>query len=419
MLIFLFRSRIIYNGKRDIERRVTMNEKLYYTDAYIQSFTSEIVKQDEDQNGTYAVLKETAFYPTGGGQPHDTGNLNGIEVTNVEEVDGEIRHYIEQPLASTEVKGQINWQRRFDHMQQHTGQHILSAAFADHFGIPTVAFHLGRDTVTIDLETPELSEKTAAGAEQLANEIVFQNRPITIRWVDKEEANTMPLRKALTVTENIRVVIVEDFDYNGCGGTHPKLTGEVGPIKILGWERHKGNIRLSFACGWRTLRLMHEKQTVLRDAVRLLNSKESDLPNKIAQLLDAQKETEKVLKDANDKLLSYEAKELLAQAQPLSHGKLVAAVFTDRSMQDLAKLASVLTENSESAVLLVTQSSGNIQCVCARGKAVDINMNDVLKNALPLIEGKGGGNPMSARGGGKAVISAQEFLQKLVDSVTK
>lgn len=396
-----------------------VKEKLYYKDAYIQSFTSKILKQNEDANGTYVVLEETAFYPTGGGQPHDTGTLNDIEVTNVEEVDREIRHYITQQINGSDVNGQLNWKRRFDHMQQHTGQHILSAAFAEKFGILTNAFHLGRDTATIDLETPELPMETALGTEELANEIVFANRPITIRWIDEAEAKTLPLRKEPTVKENIRVVIVEDFDYNGCGGTHPNYTGEVGPIKILGWERHKGNIRLEFACGWRTLRIMHEKQTVLKDAVRLLNSKESDLPNKLEQILTSQKEMDKALRDANDKLLAYEANELLEKAASLPSGKLVAAVFTDRSMQDLAKLSVALTQDSEAIALLVAQTGDNIQCVCASGKAVEKNMNEALKSALPLIEGKGGGNPLSARGGGKAVVSAEAFLEKLVAGVSE
>ncbi len=396
-----------------------MNGKLYYDDAYIKTFTSYITKQEWDENGSlYVVLEETAFYPTGGGQPHDTGTLNGVEVVNVEEIDGEIRHYITEQIKERAVTGHIDWKRRFDHMQQHTGQHILSAAFIEKFGIPTVAFHLGKEVSTIDIETPELTTEIAQQAEELANEIVFQNRPIDIRWVNEEEAAKLPLRKAPTVKENIRVVIVKDFDYNGCGGTHPKHTGEVGPIKILGWERHKGNIRLQFVCGWRTLHAMQEKQTVVKEAVRLLNSKEAELPAKMKQLIMEQKELEKSLREANDKLLAFESTELLSAAKEEAFGKLIAASFTGRSMQDLAKLSAVITEQEErSVVLLVTKNDENLQCVCARGKAVEKNMNDVIKAALFLIEGKGGGNPISARGGGKAVISADEFLEKLIELV--
>ncbi|MFX3623335.1 MAG: DHHA1 domain-containing protein [Ectobacillus sp.] len=390
-----------------------MTKKLYYEDAYLTTFTSPIIKHGKDLNGLYVVLEQTSFYPVGGGQPCDTGTLNDIEVINVEELDGEIRHYIAEELTEQIVTGAVNWERRFDHMQQHAGQHILSAAFMELFDMPTVAFHLGRDIVTIDIDTPELTLETARQAEQLANQVVFENRPITIRFVSEKEAGKLPLRKEPAVTENIRVVIIENFDYNGCGGTHPKHTGEVGPIKILGWERHKGIIRLEFACGWRTLRLLHEKQTVLKEMVRLLNSKESDLPIKAEQLLATQKETEKILRETNEKLLSFEAQQLIERARPEEFGKLIAASFENRNMHDLVKLSALLTKHEDTAVLFAAQNNGSLQCVCARGTAVDKNMNDVLKTILPLIEGNGGGSPISARGGGKALISAQEALQRL------
>ncbi|MBO9129042.1 DHHA1 domain-containing protein [Bacillus sp. 165] len=398
-----------------------MKDTLYYKDAYIQTFTTHLIQEDYDESGKlYAVLENTAFYPTGGGQPHDTGTLNGVLVENVEEINGEIRHYITEKLQGREISGEINWKRRFDHMQQHAGQHILSAAFIEKFGIPTVAFHLGKEVSTIDIATADLSPDTAKQAEKLANEIVFQNRPITIRWVDEAEAKKLPLRKAPTVTENIRVVVIEDFDYNGCGGTHPERTGEVGPIKILGWERHKGNIRLQFVCGWRTIRTLHEKQAIVKEAVRLFNSKEEDLPVKMEQAILSQKELEKSLREANDSLFTFEAKDLLSSAKEEPFGKLISHVFTERSMQDLAKLAAIITEQDNFAVVLfVTTQDEKLQCICARGKAVEKNMNTIIKEALPLIDGKGGGNPQSARGGGKAVITGAEFVEQLISIICK
>ena len=393
-----------------------MNHKLFYKDPYLQTFTAQITKQERDKDDNlYVVLTQTAFYPTGGGQPHDTGQLNDTPVINVEEIDGEIRHYITEVIHTNEVTGYVSWKRRFDHIQQHAGQHILSAIFWDHFNIPTIGFHLGREIVTIDLETSDLSFEIAEEAANLANQIVLENRPITVRWVNLEEAKQLPLRKEPTVTENIRDVIIENLDFNGCGGTHPKQTGEVGPIQIINWERHKENIRLTFVCGWRTIELMQRNHFLLKDAAQHLHSKESDIANKIKQLLSAQKENEKALQAANEKLILVEANELLQQAEETSYGKQIAVIYTKRSMQELAKLAAILTEKDDHAITyLVTQNGENLQCICACGPAVKLNMNTLLKTALPLIEGKGGGNPKNARGGGKATVTGEAFLSPLM-----
>ncbi|HDR7950025.1 TPA: alanyl-tRNA editing protein [Bacillus toyonensis] len=396
-----------------------MEQKLYYIDAYTKDFTTKIIKQDYDkEDNLYVVLNETAFYPTGGGQPYDTGTLNGTLVTNVEEVNGEIRHFIAEQLETAEVEGKINWERRFDHMQQHAAQHILSAAFWDHFNIPTIGFHLGKETVTIDLETENLPAETIEKAVQIANNIVFENHPIRIQWMNLEEAKTLPLRKEPTLTENIRVVIIENFDYNGCGGTHPRRTGEVGLIQVLNWERNKGGIRLTFIAGWRTLKLMGQQQQIMKDVSKQLNSSETDIPAKVAQLLISQKENEKAIQTMNEKLLFAEANELLQQPAEIHAGFLISKVFTNRSMQEVAKLSAIITEQQEHAITyFIIENDDKLQCILACGKTVTLDMNALLKDALPAIEGKGGGNKKSARGGGKAIMSGDEFLHQLISSL--
>ncbi|HDR7686209.1 alanyl-tRNA editing protein [Bacillus toyonensis] len=396
-----------------------MEQKLYYIDAYTKDFTTKIIKQDYDkEDNLYVVLNETAFYPTGGGQPYDTGTLNGTLVTNVEEVNGEIRHFIAEQLETAEVEGKINWERRFDHIQQHAAQHILSAAFWDHFNIPTIGFHLGKDTVTIDLETENLPAETIEKAVQIANNIVFENHPIRIQWMNLEEAKTLPLRKEPTLTENIRVVIIENFDYNGCGGTHPRRTGEVGLIQVLNWERNKGGIRLTFIAGWRTLKLMGQQQQIMKDVSKQLNSSETDIPAKVAQLLISQKENEKAIQTMNEKLLFAEANELLQQPAEIHAGFLISKVFINRSMQEVAKLSAIIIEQQEHAITyFVIENDDKLQCILACGKTVTLDMNALLKDALPAIEGKGGGNKKSARGGGKAIMSGDEFLHQLISSL--
>ncbi|MCM3537953.1 alanyl-tRNA editing protein [Priestia endophytica] len=221
------------------------------------------MKQLQDKKGDfYIILEETAFYPTGGGQPHDIGTLNGIKVLTVEELDGEIRHYTERTLPDSDDKvvGVIDWERRFDYMQQHTGQHILSAAFAQLYDISTVGFHLGKDIVTIDLNISELTEEMISKAEKLANDIIIENRPIVTKWIEYDDLVNYPIRKTPSVKENIRLVIIDEFDYNGCGGTHPNTTGEVGAIKVLNWERQRKKIRLYFICGNRVMTQFDQKQ---------------------------------------------------------------------------------------------------------------------------------------------------------------
>ena len=406
-------KRVNTKGERKLE------QKVYYIDAYTKDFTTKIIKQDYDkEDNLYVVLNETAFYPTGGGQPYDTGTLNGTLVTNVEEVNGEIRHFIAEQLETAEVEGKINWERRFDHMQQHAAQHILSASFWDHFNIPTIGFHLGRETVTIDLETENLHTETVEKAVQIANNIVFENHPIHIEWMDLEEAKTLPLRKEPNMTENIRVVMIENFDYNGCGGTHPKRTGEVGPIQVLSWERNKGGIRLTFIAGWRTLKLIGQQQQIMKDVSKQLNSSESDIPAKVAQLLTSQKENEKTIQTMNEKLLYAEANELLQQPAEIHASILISKVFTNRSMQEISKLSAIITEQQEHAITyFIIENEDKLQCILACGKTVTLDMNALLKDALPAIEGKGGGNKKSARGGGKAIMTGDEFLNQLVSSL--
>ncbi|MCX7570720.1 DHHA1 domain-containing protein [Tumebacillus sp. DT12] len=389
-----------------------MTRKLFYEDPYLTEFTATVTGHGTEPNDTpYVVLSETAFYPTGGGQPCDLGTLNGVQVVDVEEVDGEIRHRLDAPLLDVlSIEGRIDWTRRFDHMQQHTGQHILSAAFEQLFDGETVGFHLGREVVTVDITLPDLTQEIAEGVERLANSIVLADREILCRFVDKEELARMPLRKPPSVTENIRIVTVDGFDYSPCGGTHPARTGEIGMIKILGWEKYKGNVRVEFVCGWRTWQAMTDKQIVLRQLSRHLTAGEAELPDGVARLLKERKELEKALAEANAKLLEAEADTLYAAARDQNGVLLVAKAFEGRSMQELQRLGQRIASLDPQAVALLVTGGEKTQLVFARGGEVMVPMNELLKETLLLIDGKGGGNPSLAQGGGSAGKSAPDVL---------
>lgn len=396
-----------------------MENKLYYKDTYIQSFSSRVIRQEQDEAGNwYIVLRKTAFYPTGGGQPHDLGTIEDRKVINVEEIDGDIRHYLESPIEEIgmEVRGIIDWQRRFDHMQQHAGQHILSAAFDHLFQFKTVSFHLGNELLTIDIGTELLTDQEAKQAEELANKIILENRPIEIKWVTEKELSQYTLRKETKVKEDIRLVIIPDFDYNGCGGTHPKATGEVQAIKILNWERQKKNIRVQFVCGNRVLTQLHQKQKVLLELTKFLNAPEKDMEQAVIRLLENGKKLEKSLEQAQDILLQYEAKDLLEKSKTGNQENIVMSVFQDRTIQVLQKLArNVTAEDERSMAFFVSENEGRLQLVCARGKERTENMKKLIGSALAIISGKGGGNEFFAQGGGDALISGKEMLQHLLE----
>lgn len=396
-----------------------LKNKLFYQDAYIKSFKSKIVKQKIDEAGKlYVVMEQTAFYPTGGGQPHDLGTINSIKVVNVEEIEGEIRHYLEHPITNTseEVEGVIDWDRRFDHMQQHAGQHILSAALENLFSYKTVSFHLGNEICTIDIETEHLSEQEAMEAENLANRIILENRKIETKWVTVDEAVRYDLRKQLSVTEDIRLVIIPNFDYNGCGGTHPSSTAQISSIKILDWERQKKKTRVTFVCGKRILQQLHQKQQVLLELTKMLNAPEKEMANAVSRMKESEKDLEKNLEIAKDRFLHYEAKELLERN--LKNGKsIIGTIYQDRTIQELQKLARILiSENDQITVICIAENDGRIQLVGARGSKVSVNMKKIIGDGLSLINGKGGGNESFAQGGGEAVLPSEELLQQLIES---
>ncbi|MBY0145837.1 DHHA1 domain-containing protein [Neobacillus niacini] len=395
-----------------------MRNRLFYQDSYIKSFTSEVVTKGKDKDDNdYIVLEQTAFYPTGGGQPHDIGTIENNKVLNVEEVEGEIRHYLENELDDgiSSVHGIIDWERRFDHMQQHAGQHILSAAFEQLFGYKTIGFHLGNETITIDLETEILLESEALRVEELANQIIVENRLIETKWVTEEELINYKLRKETSVKEDIRLVIIPNFDYNGCGGTHPRATGEVQAIKILGWERQKKKVRVEFVCGNRVLKQLNQKNKVLMELTKLLNAPEKDMQQAVIRLIENSKSTQKELEQSREELLHYEARSLARISKNEAGYKIISEVFQNRSIQDLQKLARmILTEDKESIVILVSENENRVQLVCARGTLENISMKKLMGTALSPINGKGGGSDSFAQGGGEALISGKQMLQHLL-----
>ncbi|WP_438314287.1 alanyl-tRNA editing protein [Sporosarcina sp. FA9] len=393
-----------------------LKNRFYYEDTYQKQFLTNVIKESQDTEGNpYVVLENTAFYPTGGGQPHDTGFLNGIHVVNVEEEDGEIRHFMKEKLnCEDEVNGEIDWDRRFDHMQQHAGQHILTAAFVELFGLPTVSFYLGREIVSIDIDVESITTEQLDAAELLANDIILENRPIETKWISEDELIDYSLRKNVAVTGEIRLVIIPNYDTNGCGGTHPSSTGQVRMIKILHTEKQKQKTRVHFVCGGRVFQQLKQKNQELAVASKLLSVPEDNVCIAIEKLLETNHSLEKLLKESREKVLAYEAKDLLNTQE----SGIIKAVYDNRSIQELQKLARVLVTDIEDVyVLLVAVNDDQLQFVAARGASNPISMKTVSAKVLPLIDGKGGGNDAFVQGGGKGLITAVELLSRMLESL--
>ncbi|MDQ0156644.1 alanyl-tRNA editing protein [Robertmurraya andreesenii] len=393
-----------------------MTEKLYYKNVYQKKFTAKGLCQKQDENGNrYVVLDKTAFYPTGGGQPFDKGSLNGIQVTNVEEIDGEIRHYVTTELKQIdEIEGVVDWERRFDHMQQHSGQHILTAAFVELFGVQTVSFHLGKEISTIDLNTENLTTDMISQVEKRANEIILENRGIETKWVTMEEALQYNLRKELSVSEDIRLVIIPEFDYNGCGGTHPSSTGQVGSIKILAWERQKKQVRLQFVCGNRVLKQLEQKHSIVLKLCQMLSAPEQEMESAVQKLLEVNKTLGKTVDELKEEMLRYEAETLWTSLEEWNGTPVIKKVFKDRTIKELQQLAKIITlQHRGINLFLVAENEDKLQFVCARDADASVNMKEMVQQILPLIHGKGGGSERSAQGGGEAVITGEELLAKI------
>jgi alanyl-tRNA synthetase len=386
-----------------------MTQRLYYTDPYLTSFRATVAEVLDLDGRVGIVLDRTAFYPTSGGQPFDTGTLDDERVTEVVDLDdGRIAHVTAAPLAcGAQVSGRIDWARRFDHMQQHTGQHVLSAAF-DHVRARTVSFHLGSDTSTIDL-APALAADAVTAAEQEANQVVWEDRTVKVRLVSEEEAASLPLRKEPVRGGTLRLVDVDRFDLSACGGTHVASTGAIGVIAVTGVERFKGGTRLEFVCGGRTLARFRQQRQVIASAVRQLSVLPTELPAAIERLQDeikAQKQATRVLQQ---RLVRFEAASCAARASDVAGVRVVAERIEGWDAQGLKALASdVVARPGHLAVLLSDDTPPLV--VIARAADLTLDADGILKQLTHRFGGKGGGRPELAQGGG-LLASHEEILR--------
>ncbi|MBI5956935.1 MAG: alanyl-tRNA editing protein [Chloroflexi bacterium] len=317
-----------------------MTERLFFEDAYCREFSAMVTGRTRVGKSPGVILDRTAFYPTSGGQPNDLGALNGIPVLDVVEGEGgEIVHLLAAEIEGSSVTGIIDWPRRFDHMQQHSGQHILSQCFERALNAATVSFHLGLDFSTIDVSLAAFTEEKAMEIETMANAVVFENRAIRAYFVDEARLPSLPLRKPPKVAGAIRIVEVEGFDFSPCGGTHCRAAGEIGLIKVRKWERRGDMFRIDFLCGNRALEDYRWKNSTLNSLAAALSVKDRELGETVSRLLAEGRESQRQLGYLKEKLLDYEAAELDSQALSLGGTRVVRQVFAERPSEEIRRLA--------------------------------------------------------------------------------
>lgn len=381
--------------------------KLYENDPYLREFESVVISCEKGKKGYELVLEDTAFYPEGGGQPYDMGMIDSARVTEVHEKNGQVVHFVEEPFAPGQrVHGEINWQRRFDNMQNHSGEHVLSGLIHERFGYDNVGFHMGSDVITIDfngiIEEEELQQLEAA-----ANEIVYRNVPLEIRFPDSEELRAMEYRSKKALEGRIRIVTVPGADVCACCGTHVKRTGEIGIIKALGMIHYKGGVRISMLCGRRALELFELRQKQVCSIVNLLSAKPDGVTDAVERLLKECGE-----KDGRMNRLYQRMFEKLAADYPDSDERL--CVFEpDLEPVQVRQLCNLLVENNKGAVVLACSGNDAEGYKYVIGSKTE-DMRPESKRLNGLLNGRGGGSSQMAQGtfqAGRASIE-HAFMQE-------
>jgi len=401
-----------------------MTDRLYYHDSFLYDFDASVVEAFDSNGRTAIVLDRTAFYPTSGGQVHDLGMLQAdgqqIAITEVaDEEDGRILHFAAASFpAGTQVHGTVDAVRRRDHVQQHSGQHVLSAAFIQLFNMPTVSFHMGEESCTIDLETNGLSAAQAQKAELLANEVIAEDRPVSIRFVPLEEARQLGLRKLPPKqTGDLRLIDITDFDLTACGGTHVRATGQIGSILLRKIERVKQGVRVEFVCGLRAVNTARRDYSTLTEAASLYSSHIYDVPEQVRKSQAEAKVAGKAQHKVLEELTELYAERLLAPTTDAP--KIITEFFPDRDALFIKLLAQKLTAGKSAVIALLASGSGQPTLVFAQTPGQKSNMGQLMKDAMAQLGGRGGGSADMAQGGLATGAIDVEKLKSLLQETAR
>lgn len=387
-----------------------MTDRLYYEDPYLQTFDAEVRVCEKNEAGYAVKLDRSAFYPTSGGQPFDTGVLGGAQVTDVYADDsGAVWHVVDAPLGvGQKVHGRIDWARRFDHMQQHAGEHLLANAAHRLLGGHTIGLHLGAEISTIDMTLPE-GRMHATGEELRAleddvNGWIQKDVPIRSWFPEPEELKALPLRKPPAVDEGVRVIQIGPNEFCACGGTHPSTAGQIGLLKIVDARPSRGKLRLAFVCGMRAFNSLREHYDLAKETAALLSTSVWNLPNLVGSIAKQLKDTERQLAEAQKKWLLSEVPTMRARCAYSAGGHSVIAEFVEGDAGALRELATALSSESGTIALIGAANGESFLYVACRSADIQANMGALLSQAAKASGGKGGGRPDFAQGGGPSAM---------------
>jgi len=391
-----------------------MTEQLYFDDPFTLEFEAEVIESRSLDGGRLGVvLPRTYFYPTSGGQEHDTGSIGDAQILDVYKDGDTIVHILDRELAPGTYPAHIDKDRRFRHMQHHTAQHILSASFLEVADIDSLSANINGDTPsTIDLEVGAVDAETLRRAEEFANGIFFENLPVKTYYVTDADVPNLPFRKPPKVSGRIRVVEVGGFDLTPCGGTHVTQTGMIGMLKIVRTERVKQKLRIHFVAGLQALEFFQQVQDAAQGAALLLDTGVDDLVASVEKIQAQFKQIQSELDSSRGILLGVEAEKLAAAAEEVGELRLVTTLFENRPAAELRTLANKLRQNAEVVAVLATYDGTKLSMVAACAEGVNIDARELLNNHLAPIGGHGGGSPTLAQGGGATNRSALEILFK-------
>ncbi len=386
--------------------------RLYWEDSYLREFQADVIGREE--GGLRLYLNRTAFYPESGGQPSDTGWINGVPVRRVFEEGERIAHLLEAPVPEDRVKGRIDWERRFDHMQQHSGQHLLSAVFLDLYGAPTVGFHLGAEVSTIDLALSSLSWRQAVRAEERANEVVVQNLPIRIEW--DEAGATAELRRPVERPGPLRIVTIEGVDRVACGGTHVRATGEIGPIFVRKLDRAHGGVRVEFVCGLRAIRRARADHDALAAVARTLSVSLDRAPELVATQARMLEEAEKARRKLALELAERRGRELYAATAPAeSEMRCHVERFRGKLDEELRAVAQGFCSGSRAVFLAIGSEPPALLLAVSPDGGWDAGR--LLGEALAHVGGRGGGSARIAQGGAPDAAALEQAVARLAQVI--
>jgi len=380
---------------------------LFRDDAYLLEFDARVLARREHEGRPAVVLDRTAFYAESGGQPWDTGTLGSVPVVAVIEQAGEILHVLEAPLAEDSVPGRVDGARRRDHREQHHGQHLLSRAFVETAGALSVSFHLGADVSSIDLDR-EVDDARVTAAEQRANQIVWEARPVSVRVVSRAEAEALGARAPDDAGDSVRLVEAQGFDLQPCGGTHPRNTAEVGVVLVLGHQRYKGGSRVRFVCGHRGIEAFRSRAGVLDRLSGLLSAPIEALPDAAQRLLEQAAASQRRTRELLERALDGEAQRLLAATS--ERPALIVASYDAWPADELRGLATRLTALAPCVALLASRTGAKAHLVFAQSESLAHDVPGLLGEAAATLGGRGGGKGSLAQGGGDRVERVGDAL---------